>query len=357
MNKTRKRFPLAMLVMTVGLITFSTTPLKAENETTTETAAQTTEKAADTETEKTAETTEKTVETAEVYRLYSVYSGEHFYTAKKAEKEALTEAGWVYEGAGWIAPAKSNTPVYRLYNSEAGDHHYTIKAKERAALIEYGWIDEGIAFYSDDEKTMAVYRQFNPYTEAAGAHNYTISEKEKDFLISASWVDEDICWYGISEGWTEEAAAKQIAVIQKQMEAEIAAEEARVAAEKAKGVKGTDIVAAARKWIHKTRYRSGGNNPSSGVDCSGFTQYIFRQFGITINRTAKSQAANGYKVKNPQPGDLALWTHHAAIYAGNNKIVDSTSSHHGVDERVFATWRGAGTFMGFYHIPGVSNGN
>ena len=326
MNKSCKRAALTKLVMAVGLITFSTLPLKAENE------------------------------TQEIYRLYSVYSGEHFYTASSAERDALNAIGWVYEGVGWVAPAESQSPVYRLYNSYAGDHHYTVSAEERDALVACGWADEGIAFYSDEAETLAVHRQYNPYTQTAGAHNYTISTVERDFLISAGWSDENVGWYASAEGWTRPEAQAEILSIQKQMEEEAAAAAAQLAQEKASGVKGTDIVAAARKFIGKARYRRGGTSPA-GFDCSGFTQYIFKQFGIKINRVAKSQASNGYKVSNPKPGDLAIWTGHAAIYAGNNTMVDATSSHHGVDERVFATWRGGGTFMGFYHIPGVDNGN
>ena len=325
MKKTSKRSMLAVSIMAIGLITCSTTPLKAENE------------------------------TKEIFRLYSVYSGEHFYTGSEGERDALTKAGWVYEGVGWTAPAVSETPVYRLYNEFVGDHHYTVNEAEKNALVEVGWKDEGIAFYSDETEAYPLYRQYNSFTEGAGAHNYTCNAAERDMLVTAGWNDEGISWYGSGVGWGREEAVAEIAALQQKMAEEAAALAA--AAEESRGIKGTDIVAEACKWIGNSKYRSGGNNPATGTDCSGFTCYIFSQFGITLNRVAKSQAANGYKVSDPQPGDLALWTGHAAIYAGNNQIVDATSSHHGVDLRTFSTRKGAGTFMGFYHIPGVDNGN
>lgn len=53
-----------------------------------------------------------------MYRLYNPNSGEHFYTASEKEKDHLNSIGWNYEGIGWTAPEKSNTPVYRLYNKK-----------------------------------------------------------------------------------------------------------------------------------------------------------------------------------------------------------------------------------------------
>lgn len=80
-------------------------------------------------------------------RLYNLKSGEHFYTANIQERDVLISKGWKYEGVGWKAPKKSNTPVYRLYNPNAGDHHYTPDQAERSSLIKAGWKDEGIGWY------------------------------------------------------------------------------------------------------------------------------------------------------------------------------------------------------------------
>ena len=55
-------------------------------------------------------------------------------------------------------------------------------------------------------------------------------------------------------------------------------------------------------------YVYGGTSPS-GFDCSGFVQYIYRQFGYSINRTATAQLANGYYVSydSLMPGDLVFF--------------------------------------------------
>ena len=131
-----------------------------------------------------------------MYRLYNPNSGEHFYTAKAKEKDALVKIGWKYEGIGWTAPSTSKTPVYRLYNANAGDHHYTMKKAERDALIKAGWKDEKIGWYSDDSKGVPLYRQYNPYA-VSGSHNYTTNKKENDALVKIGWIAEGIGWYGM----------------------------------------------------------------------------------------------------------------------------------------------------------------
>lgn len=129
-------------------------------------------------------------------RLYNPNSGEHFYTSNPAEVNKLVSVGWKYEGIGWQAPERSNTPVYRLYNSNAGDHHYTTDLTERFSLIKAGWKDEGIGWYSDDNKGIPLYRQYNP-NAVSGSHNYTTSQEENNYLASIGWRKEGIAWYGL----------------------------------------------------------------------------------------------------------------------------------------------------------------
>lgn len=131
----------------------------------------------------------------DMHRLYNPNSGEHFYTANLGEKHHLVSLGWVDEGVGWTAPAKSNTPVYRLYNPNAGDHHYTLNREERDYLVAAGWNDEGIGFYSDDKESAPLYRSYNP-NAVTGSHNYTLNKAEHQYLTSIGWRDEAIAWYG-----------------------------------------------------------------------------------------------------------------------------------------------------------------
>ncbi len=72
-------------------------------------------------------------------------------------------------------------------------------------------------------------------------------------------------------------------------------------------------------------YVYGGTTPS-GFDCSGFTQYIFRQIGISLPRTAEQQRQYATPISNPQPGDLVFFgapSYHVGIYAGSGMMWDS----------------------------------
>jgi cell wall-associated NlpC family hydrolase len=76
-------------------------------------------------------------------------------------------------------------------------------------------------------------------------------------------------------------------------------------------------------------YSYGGTSPSTGFDCSGFTQYVFGKVGISLPRTAEQQRAATTRVSNPQPGDLVFFgspAYHVGIYAGNGKMWDSPRS-------------------------------
>jgi len=80
-------------------------------------------------------------------------------------------------------------------------------------------------------------------------------------------------------------------------------------------------------------YVWGGTSPK-GFDCSGFTQYVYKQLGITLNRTAAQQLKNGTSVSNLQTGDLVFFTNtyatsaaasHVGIYIGNNQFIHAAN--------------------------------
>ncbi len=58
-----------------------------------------------------------------------------------------------------------------------------------------------------------------------------------------------------------------------------------------------------------TRYILGATGPKA-FDCSGFTSYVFKNFGIALNRTSRMQYQQGEKVntKNLRPGDLLFFS-------------------------------------------------
>jgi cell wall-associated NlpC family hydrolase len=131
-----------------------------------------------------------------MYRFYNPNTGEHFYTSNVTEGVKIANAGWSYEGIGWVAPT-SGIAVYRLYNPNAGDHHYTTNAAEKNMLVSLGWRYEGIGWYgaSGSNVGSALLRQYNPNAKGAGAHNFTTSKAESNSLVSQGWRYEGTAWY------------------------------------------------------------------------------------------------------------------------------------------------------------------
>lgn len=99
-----------------------------------------------------------------------------------------------------------------------------------------------------------------------------------------------------------------------------------------------NVINFAKKFLG-VRYIWGGTT-TKGFDCSGFVKYVFKNFGITLNRTSSSQANNGTYIKkvNLLPGDLVFFDtnggnnriNHVGIYIGGGKFIHSSSSNKGV---------------------------
>jgi cell wall-associated NlpC family hydrolase len=80
-------------------------------------------------------------------------------------------------------------------------------------------------------------------------------------------------------------------------------------------------------------YRNGGSDPS-GFDCSGFTQYVFAQYGIALPREVRDQFQKGKSIQ-PQdvvPGDLIFFStvapgaSHVGIAIGSDEFIHAPSS-------------------------------
>lgn len=85
-------------------------------------------------------------------------------------------------------------------------------------------------------------------------------------------------------------------------------------------------------------YRLGGTAPETGLDCSGFVDYVFRQTtGITLphDSQAISAATQPLDASDLQPGDLVFFNtgdhafSHVGIYLGEDRFVHASSSRTG----------------------------
>ena len=100
---------------------------------------------------------------------------------------------------------------------------------------------------------------------------------------------------------------------------------------------GEEIAAYAQNFLG-TPYVYGGSS-TSGFDCSGFTKYVYGQFGYTLNRTATDQLSNGVSVSKDelQPGDLVFFKYrtskpvsHVGIYIGSGQFVHASTNSYAV---------------------------
>jgi|GEM_PF-675452 len=134
-----------------------------------------------------------------VYRLLDRADGSHFFTNNVKERDAITGAGFTYEGVGFNTPNKGTQALYRFYNSSKGAHFYTASEAEKNALVatpSMGYALEGNignvwASGAAIAGSTPVYRLYNG---GSGKHIFTTSQLERSTLLAPStgWADEGI---------------------------------------------------------------------------------------------------------------------------------------------------------------------
>ena len=102
--------------------------------------------------------------------------------------------------------------------------------------------------------------------------------------------------------------------------------------------KGQEVVEYAKQYLG-SKYVYGGASPK-GFDCSGFTMYVYKHFGISLSHSATAQSKTGEKISksNLQLGDLVFFKNyrtntgigHVGIYIGNNQFIHASTEKTGV---------------------------
>lgn len=94
------------------------------------------------------------------------------------------------------------------------------------------------------------------------------------------------------------------------------------------GVDGDDVVDTASKYLG-IPYRWGGTNPSTGLDCSGLVQLVYKELGYDLPRVSRDQARAGTPVASiadARPGDLVAFgspVRHIGIYVGDGRFLEA----------------------------------
>lgn len=100
--------------------------------------------------------------------------------------------------------------------------------------------------------------------------------------------------------------------------------------------KGGAAVELAKTFIGN-KYVWGGTDPYTGIDCSGFVQYLCGQFGVSLPRVANEQVTCGDTVPSlseAQPGDLIFYSkdgtdsgvYHVTMYMGDGQMIHASNS-------------------------------
>ncbi|HEY5583760.1 MAG TPA: NlpC/P60 family protein [Ruminiclostridium sp.] len=116
----------------------------------------------------------------------------------------------------------------------------------------------------------------------------------------------------------------------------------------------SNIIAYAKKFVG-VRYVYGGMS-TSGFDCSGFVGYVYKNFGIKLNRSAADMYSNGARVSKSAlaAGDILFFDassrgksgsiDHVGIYLGNNTFIHASTSNKKVIIQPLSEYHG--TYIG-----------
>lgn len=99
---------------------------------------------------------------------------------------------------------------------------------------------------------------------------------------------------------------------------------------------GSAIASYALQFVGNP-YVYGGSSLTHGTDCSGFSQAVFRKFGISLPRTSSAQSGVGKKisVSSARAGDLIFYArnghvNHVAICIGGGRVVHASNPTTGI---------------------------
>lgn len=114
------------------------------------------------------------------------------------------------------------------------------------------------------------------------------------------------------------------------------------------------LVDLAQNYVnHDIPYVPGGATPDDGFDCSGFTQYLYKEVDISVPKHSSKQLSSGKEIafSDIQPGDLLFFDtsakdpvtpplnmNHVVIYMGGNQIAHSSSGKNNTVVVPISTW-------------------
>ena len=173
--------------------------------------------------------------------------------------------------------------------------------------------------------------------EAAEAEVTAMAQQESTGEIleqsGQNWLENTA---GDLEGYLKDQSEAALTKVESAMEEANAAAEAFIEKQSMQNLRQS-VVDYALSFVGG-RYVYGGNDPHTGVDCSGFTRYVMKHgAGVSLDRSSTYQAAQGVSVSadQMQPGDLIFYgkgtkINHVAMYIGEGRVVHASTEKTGI---------------------------
>ena len=241
----------------------------------------------------------------------------------------------IVETNGLRLRAKPNTDAEILANASYGDNVVIIRQVDGWYLVDYNLI---IGYMSADYITFKEREnvELGYGIVESGSVNLRERPDVNSSLMATLGAGETAYIIGLNCGWYKVQYEGMTGYIRSDLlaltEAPKYNSQASVGSAPVVNTVGQQLVAYAQNFIG-VPYVWGGTT-TKGFDCSGFTQYVFKQMGYSLNRTAAQQLKNGTSVTNLQPGDLVFFTNtystsaaasHVGIYMGDNLFIHAAN--------------------------------
>lgn len=264
--------------------------------------------------------------------------------AESVEEEAARIEA---ENAAWEAYVAEQEAAYAAYvaQQEAEYQAYLEQQQAEWEAQNQAWIEylESQGQYADDAQAAA---------DQAAADQAYYDQVAADAQAAA----DEAAWSGDEEA----AAAAQAAADQAAADAAAAADTAYQAQAEADaavqdvldnaGIDASQVTTDGTSSLRQqvvdyalqfvgNPYVWGGTSLTSGADCSGFTQSVLADNGVSVSRTAGQQSQGGTSVDldSIQPGDLLFYEGsgdygigHVSMYIGNGQVVHASNSTDGI---------------------------